>query len=92
VSLDSSGASLDRRGYRTEAGEAPLRETLAAALVEMTGWDGTVPLLDPMCGSGTILVEAALKALNRAPGLIRERFGFQHWPSFDSSLWLRLVT
>lgn len=92
VSLDSSGASLDRRGYRTDAGEAPLRETLAAALVEITGWDGTVPLLDPMCGSGTILVEAALKALNRAPGLIRERFGFQHWPGFDSSLWRRLVT
>lgn len=91
VSLDSSGAGLDRRGYRTEAGEAPLRETLAAALVELSGWDGSVPLVDPMCGSGTILIEAALKALNRAPGLARERFGFQRWPAFEEPLWRRLV-
>lgn len=91
VSLDSSGAGLDKRGYRAEAGEAPLRETLAAALVELSGWDGSVPLIDPMCGSGTILIEAALKALNRAPGLIRERFGFQRWPGFEESHWRRLV-
>lgn len=91
VSLDSSGTSLDRRGYRTEAGEAPLRETLAAALVLLTGWDGTVPLVDPLCGSGTILIEAALLALNRAPGLVRERFGFQRWPTFEASRWRRLV-
>ncbi|AJE02361.1 THUMP domain-containing class I SAM-dependent RNA methyltransferase [Geobacter pickeringii] len=91
VSLDSSGAGLDKRGYRADTGEAPLRETLAAALVELSGWDGTVPLVDPFCGSGTILVEAALKALNRAPGLIRERFGFQRWPGFEQTAWRRLV-
>lgn len=91
ISLDSSGTGLDRRGYRTEAGEAPLRETLAAALVLLTGWDGTVPLVDPLCGSGTILIEAALLALNRAPGLVRDRFGFQRWPSFDAPRWRRLV-
>ncbi|WP_298432381.1 THUMP domain-containing protein [Geobacter sp.] len=91
VSLDSSGGGLDRRGYRTEAGEAPLRETLAAALVLLTGWDGSVPLVDPLCGSGTILIEAALLALNRAPGLTRERFGFQRWPGFNAPLWRQLV-
>ncbi len=91
VSLDSSGFGLDRRGYRTEAGEAPLRETLAAALVFLTGWDGTVPLVDPLCGSGTILIEAALMAMNRAPGLVRERFGFQRWPTFDAPRWRRLL-
>jgi putative N6-adenine-specific DNA methylase len=91
VSLDSSGTPLDRRGYRLERTEAPLRETLAAALVALSGWDGTVPLADPMCGSGTILIEAALKAGRRAPGLFRSGFGFQRWPSFDPSLWARLV-
>jgi len=91
VSLDSSGASLDRRGYRTERNEAPLRETLAAALVEHSGWDGTIPLIDPMCGSGTILIEAALKASHHAPGLFREQFGFQRWPNFDDKLWKPLL-
>jgi len=83
VSLDTSGAPLDRRGYRLERTEAPLRETLAAALVELAGWDGSVPLADPMCGSGTILIEAALKAARRAPGLLRQGFGFQRWAGFD---------
>ncbi|MCM2358819.1 MAG: THUMP domain-containing protein [Geobacteraceae bacterium] len=91
VSLDSSGTPLDRRGYRLERTEAPLRETLAAALVELSDWDGTVPLADPMCGSGTILIEAALKAGRRAPGLLRKGFGFQRWPGFDPSLWGDLV-
>ncbi len=91
VSLDSSGASLDRRGYRMERNEAPLRETLAAALVELSGWDGTIPLVDPMCGSGTILIEAALKASRHAPGLFREQFGFQRWPSFEDKLWKPLL-
>lgn len=90
VSLDTSGAGLDRRGYRTEAGVAPLRETLAAALVDLTGWNGTVPLVDPMCGSGTIVIEAALKALCRAPGLLRQ-FGFQRWPEFHQDVWRRIV-
>lgn len=90
VSLDTSGASLDKRGYRLERTEAPLRETLAAALVMLTGWDGTVPLVDPMCGSGTILIEAALIAGRRAPGLNRG-FGFQRWPGFDAQRWNRLL-
>ena len=91
VSLDTSGAPLDRRGYRLERTEAPLRETLAAALVALTGWDGAVPFADPMCGSGTILIEAALKAARRAPGLLRSNFGFQRWPGFDPGLWRRLL-
>ena len=86
ISLDSSGDSLDRRGYRLERNEAPLRETLAAAVVALTGWDGSIPLADPMCGSGTIPVEAALMAAHVPPGLQR-RFGFQHWLNFDNDLW-----
>jgi putative N6-adenine-specific DNA methylase len=90
VSLDSSGDSLDRRGYRLERNEAPLRETLAAAIVALTAWDGSIPLADPMCGSGTIPVEAALQAARIPPGLKRS-FGFQRWLDFDSGLWERLV-
>ena len=89
ISLDSSGDSLDRRGYRLERNEAPLRETLAAAVVALTGWDGSIPLADPMCGSGTIPVEAALMAAHIPPGLQRE-FGFQHWLDFDDGLWDRI--
>jgi putative N6-adenine-specific DNA methylase len=92
VSLDTSGTPLDRRGYRLERNEAPLRETLAAALVMLSGWDGKSPLADPMCGSGTIPIEAALRAAGLAPGLLRACFGFQRWPAFDSALWQRLVT
>ncbi len=91
VSLDSSGTPLDRRGYRLESKEAPLRETLAAALVMLSGWDGTVPLADPMCGSGTSVIEAALKAAGRAPGLLRREFGFMRWPGYDDRGWRRLV-
>ncbi|MDI6816925.1 MAG: THUMP domain-containing protein [Actinomycetota bacterium] len=91
LSLDTSGESLHRRGYRRSQVEAPLKETLAAALVELTGWDGTTPFIDPMCGSGTIIIEAALKAANIAPGLIRERFGFERWLNFDKALWDRLI-
>jgi len=86
ISLDSSGDSLDRRGYRLERNEAPLRETLAAAVVALTGWDGSIPLADPMCGSGTIPVEAALLAAHIPPGLHRQ-FGFQRWLDFDEGLW-----
>jgi putative N6-adenine-specific DNA methylase len=89
ISLDSSGDSLDRRGYRLERNEAPLRETLAAAVVALTGWDGSIPLADPMCGSGTIPVEAALMAAHIPPGLQRE-FGFQRWLDFDNGLWDRI--
>lgn len=91
VSLDTSGVSLDKRGYRLDKKEAPLRETLAAAIIELSGWDGSMPLVDPMCGSGTIPIEAALKASRRAPGLTRPGFGFQRWPGYDPLLWRSLV-
>jgi len=91
VSLDCSGTPLDRRGYRLERHEAPLKENLAAALVAFSGWDGSQPLLDPMCGTGTIAIEAALQALKVPPGLLRLSFGFQRWPEYDKSLWDRLV-
>jgi putative N6-adenine-specific DNA methylase len=91
VSLDTSGAGLDKRGYRLDRKEAPLRETLAAAIVELSGWDGTVPLVDPMCGSGTIPIEAALKASCRPPGLTRPSFGFQRWPEFEPAVWQGLI-
>lgn len=91
LSLDCSGTPLDRRGYRLERHEAPLKENLAAALVELSGWDGSVPLLDPMCGTGTIAIEAALKALRIPSGLLRAGFGFQRWLGFDRPLWDRLV-
>lgn len=87
LSLDSSGNSLHRRGYRPAMGKAPLKETLAAALLEMAGWQPNLPFLDPMCGSGTLPLEAALKGLNVAPGLFRETFGFMRWQDFDGDLW-----
>lgn len=91
VSLDSSGLSLDKRGYRLDSNEAPLRETLAAALVELSGWDGVMPLIDPLCGSGTIVIEGALKAARLPPGGFRREFGFQKWPGFDAQAWHRIV-
>lgn len=84
INLDYSGGSLHQHGFRAREGRAPLRETLAAALVRFSGWRGDVPLLDPMCGSGTLLIEAGLWATRRAPGLTRERFGFERWSSFDA--------
>ena len=90
VSLDSSGDALDRRGYRLERTEAPLRETLAAAVIALTGWDGNLPLADPMCGSGTIPIEAGLMAARMAPGRQRS-FGFQRWKNFDRALWDKLL-
>ncbi|MEJ2051365.1 MAG: THUMP domain-containing protein, partial [Calditrichota bacterium] len=91
ISLDSSGDSLHRRGYRLEGGVAPLNEALAAGLVLLSEWDRQSAFIDPMCGSGTILIEAALFARNIAPGLIRGSFGFQRWPDYDPHLWERLV-
>lgn len=84
VYLDLSGDALHRRGYRKRTGEAPLRETLAAAMVRLSGWDRRSPFVDPMCGSGTIAIEAALWAANKAPGLARERFGFERWANFSA--------
>lgn len=85
VYLDMSGAPLHRRGYRRGTGEAPLRETLAAALLRLSGWDRHSLLLDPMCGSGTIAIEAAMWSAGIAPGLGRERFGFERWANFDNA-------
>jgi len=92
LSLDSTGESLHRRGYRTAMGFAPLKETLAAALLYMTQWNPDIPLVDPFCGSGTIILEAALMGLNIAPGLHRPKFCFQNWQDYDASLWESLVT
>ena len=83
VYMDLSGDGLHRRGYRQQTGDAPLRETLAAALLRLSGWDRKTPFLDPMCGSGTIAIEAAMWASNFAPGLLRKRFGFERWANFD---------
>jgi putative N6-adenine-specific DNA methylase len=84
ISLDSSGAPLHMRGYRREGGEAPLRETVAAAMLHYAGWEPSVPLLDPFCGSGTIVIEAALRAANIPPCAIRERYAFERWPWIGS--------
>ena len=87
VSLDSSGESLHKRGYRVATTEAPLSEVLAAGMLMMAGWKGQCDLYDPMCGSGTIPVEAALMALNIPPGVFRKEFAFERWQDFDAGLW-----
>src|SRR6185436_8911219 len=87
VSLDSSGDSLHKRGYRMQTGDAPINEALAAGLILLSGWDRQSPFLDFMCGSGTIVIEAAWMALNIAPGMLRKEFGFQRWKDYDASLW-----
>ena len=86
VSADASGELLHRRGYRLAGAKAPLRETLAAAMLAAAGWDGATPLVDPMCGSGTIPIEAALLARAIPPGLGRG-FAFERWPEFDPDAW-----
>lgn len=91
IYLDLSGAPLHLRGYRSIAGEAPLRETLAAAIVKRSGWKGET-LVDPMCGSGTLLIEAAMISLNIAPGILRKKFGFEKWLQHDDSIWKTLKT
>ncbi len=91
VSVDSSGTLLHKRGYRQAVAKAPLRETLAAALLLASGWDRVSPLLDPFCGSGTIPIEAALMAQDLPPGLHR-RFAFMDWPGFDAALWQSLLS
>ncbi|ADH87236.1 THUMP domain-containing class I SAM-dependent RNA methyltransferase [Desulfurivibrio alkaliphilus] len=90
ISLDLAGESLHRRGYRRESGEAPIQETLAAALVDFSGWDGTRPLVDPFCGSGTILAEALLRRAAIPPGRLRRRFGPANLPDFSPALWQRV--
>jgi 23S rRNA (guanine2445-N2)-methyltransferase / 23S rRNA (guanine2069-N7)-methyltransferase len=95
VSLDLSGEGLHRRGYRLEGGGAPLKENLAAAILLRAGWPAIAaqggPLLDPMCGSGTLLIEGALMAADVAPGIQREYFGFLGWEAFDPALWQNLL-
>ena len=91
IYLDLSGSPLHLRGYRTIAGEAPLRETLAAGIIKRSGWKGEA-LLDPMCGSGTLVIEAAMMSLNIAPGSLREKFGFEQWKKHDAETWKTLKT
>ena len=86
LAFDSSGESLHRRGYRVETGAAPINEVLAAGLILLTGWRGESDFVDPMCGSGTIPIEAALIARNIAPGIFRKEFAFEKWRDFDSEL------
>ena len=90
ISADTSGQLLHRRGYRLAVAKAPLRETLAAAIIAGSGWDRSSPLVDPMCGSGTILIEAALIARNIPPGIARA-FAFQRWPEFERKPWERML-
>ncbi len=91
LSLDAAGDSLHRRGYRQHTNEAPLNEVLAAGLVLLSGWDGKKPLIDPMCGSATILTEAGLISQRIAPGLFHQgKFGFENWYDFDPALWAKV--
>lgn len=90
ISLDSSGEPLSKRGYREEQTEAPINEVLAAGIILTTGWRGDSNFLDPMCGSGTFLVEAALIAANINPGIYRKSFSFEKWPDFDADLFEEL--
>ena len=89
VSADSSGELLHRRGYRLATAKAPVRETLAAAMLLASGWDGIASLIDPLCGAGTIPIEAALIARNIAPGS-RRSFAFERWPEFEAAAWARV--
>jgi putative N6-adenine-specific DNA methylase len=90
MSLDSSGESLHKRGYRVAQTEAPINEVLAAGILLKAGYDGQCPLVDPMCGSGTFLIEAAMIAANINPGIYRRNFAFEQWPDFDEELFERL--
>ena len=87
ISLDSSGESLHKRGYRVANTEAPINEALAAGMLLLAGWKGQSDFYDPMCGSGTLLIEAALIARNIAPGVFRKSFAFEKWADFDAELW-----
>lgn len=90
ISLDTSGGSLHRRGYRMESVEAPMQETLAAAIIGLSQWDGIQPLYDPMCGSGTLLIEAMVQYCRIPAGVLRQRFGFEMLPDFDKQIWMKI--
>jgi putative N6-adenine-specific DNA methylase len=92
LSFDSSGESLHKRGYRIEETEAPLNEVLAAGMILKTGWKGESHFVDPMCGSGTLLIEAALIAMNIAPGVFRDKYAFEKWDDFDAELFEKIST
>ncbi|RPH50240.1 MAG: class I SAM-dependent RNA methyltransferase [Desulfobacteraceae bacterium] len=87
ISFDTSGGSLHRRGYRSETIKAPIQETVAAAIIKLTGWDGEKPFYDPMCGSGTLLCEALMHYCRIPSGILRKKFGFQMLPDFDAGIW-----
>ena len=89
ISVDVSGGSMHRRGYRVQSVDAPMNETVAAAMIRMSGWDAKSPLIDPLCGSGTILCEAFMHAANLPAGLLRGKFGFLRLPDFKPDLWNR---
>jgi len=91
ISLDSSGEPLFKRGYRRLGGEAPLNEVLAAGLILLSGWDKSSTFVDPMCGSGTFAIEAALMASNTAPGSLGREFSLEHWNDFDKELWIKVL-
>jgi len=86
IALDSSGESLHKRGYRIKQGQAPLSEVLAAGMILLSGWEGQSDFIDPMCGSGTLPIEAALIAQRIPPGKFRQKFAFENWLDFDASL------
>jgi putative N6-adenine-specific DNA methylase len=87
ISLDTSGGALHRRGYREETVSAPMQETVAAAIIRLSKWDGSIPLYDPFCGSGTLLCEALMRYSNIPAGVFRDRFGFESLPDFESAVW-----
>ncbi len=91
ISLDASGGSLHRRGYRLDSVSAPMIETLASAVIRFSGWQGDTPLYDPFCGSGTLLCEAYLRASNSPAGILRRAFGCEKLPDFDANLWKEVV-
>ncbi|BBO88728.1 THUMP domain-containing class I SAM-dependent RNA methyltransferase [Desulfosarcina ovata] len=92
ISVDTSGGSLHRRGYRINSVEAPMQETVAAAMVRLSGWDGRRRLADPMCGSGTLVIEAAMACCGIPAGYLRRRFGFEQLPDYDPRLWKAVKT
>lgn len=90
ISIDTSGSSLHKRGYRLDTVEAPMQETLAAAIIQISKWDGSTPFIDPMCGSGTLPAEAFMSVTNLSPGYFRKHFGFQRLPDFEQHTWSKV--
>ncbi len=91
IALDASGRSMNQRGYRQRTGKAAINEVLAAGLISLSLWDPETPFIDPMCGSGTFVIEAAMIAKRRAPALLNDNFGLKRWPGFRETLWQRLI-